>query len=79
MSDLFLLSERQLARLAHFFQVSGEQFGNMLYNSQPLPTLNRRQTAGAARSARDRREKQSFAVAIKKSTMSKEEKKEWLA
>jgi transcriptional regulator with XRE-family HTH domain len=77
--ELVSLSERQLARLAHFFQVSGEQFGNMLYNSQPLPTLNRRQTAGAARSARDRREKQSFAVAIKKSTMSKEEKKEWLA
>jgi len=77
--ELVSLSERQLARLAHFFQVSGEQFGNMLNNSQPLPTLNRRQTAGAARSARDRREKQSFAVAIKKSTMSKEEKKEWLA
>jgi transcriptional regulator with XRE-family HTH domain len=77
--ELVSLSERQLARLAHFFQVSGEQFGHMLNNSQPLPTLNRRQTASAARSATDRREKQSFAVAIKKSTMSKEEKNEWLA
>ncbi len=77
--ELVSLSERQLARLAHFFQVSAEQFGIMLKNSQPLPTLNRRQTARAARSTTDQREKQSFAEAIKKSTMSKEEKKEWLA
>ena len=77
--ELVSLSERQLARLAHFFQVSAEQFGGMLSNSQPLPTLDRRQTARAARSTPDRREKQSFADALKKSTMSKEEKKEWLA
>ncbi len=77
--ELVSLSERQLARLAHFFQVSAEQFANMLKNSQPLPTLDRRQTARAAQSSTDQREKQSFAEAIKKSTMSKEEKKEWLA
>lgn len=77
--ELMSLSERQLARLAHFFQVSAEQFSGMLNNSQPLPTLNRRQTALAARSTPDKREKQSFAEALKKSTMSKEEKKEWLA
>ncbi|HET7638194.1 MAG TPA: helix-turn-helix transcriptional regulator, partial [Ktedonobacteraceae bacterium] len=35
--ELFSLSERQLSRLAHFFQVSAEQFGSMLNNSQPLP------------------------------------------
>jgi transcriptional regulator with XRE-family HTH domain len=77
--ELFSLSERQLARLAHFFQVSAEQFGSLLSNSQPLPSLDRRQTAQAARRTSDRRKKQSFDEAIKKSTMSKEEKKEWLA
>lgn len=77
--ELFSLSERQLARLAHFFQVSADQFGSMLNNSQPLPALDRRQTAQAARRTSDRRKKQSFDEAIKKSTMSKEQKKEWLA
>jgi transcriptional regulator with XRE-family HTH domain len=76
--ELVSLSERQLARLAHFFQISAEQFSTMLSNSQPLPTLDRRQTAQAARSTPAKREKQSFAEALKKSTMSKEEKKEWL-
>jgi transcriptional regulator with XRE-family HTH domain len=77
--ELVSLSERQLARLAHFFQVSAEQFGNMLNNSQPIYIQDRRQTARAARSTPDRRKKQSFSEAIEKSTMSKEEKKEWLA
>jgi transcriptional regulator with XRE-family HTH domain len=77
--ELVSLSERQLARLAHFFQVSAEQFGNMLNNSQPIYIQDRRQTARAARSSPDRRKKQSFSEAIEKSTMSKEEKKEWLA
>lgn len=76
--ELVSLSERQLARLAHFFQVSAEQFGNMLSNSQPVLTLDRRQTAQAARSTSNIRKKQSFSEAIKKSTMLKEEKKEWL-
>jgi transcriptional regulator with XRE-family HTH domain len=76
--ELVSLSERQLVRLAHFFHVSAEQFGNMLNSSQPVPTLDRRQTAQAARNTPDRQRKQSFTEAIKKSTMSKEEKKEWL-
>jgi transcriptional regulator with XRE-family HTH domain len=77
--ELVSLSERQLTRLANFFQISAEQFGNMLNSSQPVLTINRRQTAQAARSTPVRRKKQSFAEAIEKSTMSEEEKQEWLA
>jgi transcriptional regulator with XRE-family HTH domain len=77
--ELVSLSERQLARLANFFQISAEQFGNMLNSSQPVLTINRRQTAQAARSTPVRRKKQSFAEAIEKSTMSEEEKQGWLA
>jgi transcriptional regulator with XRE-family HTH domain len=76
--ELVSLSERQLARLANFFQVSAEQFGNMLNSSQPVFTINRRQTPQAAQSTPVRK-KQSFAEAIEKSTMSEEEKQEWLA
>ena len=76
--ELVSLSERQLARLAHFFQVSAEQFGTLLNNSQPAYTLNRRQTAQAARSMQNVK-KQSFAEAIEKSSMSKDEKQAWLA
>jgi hypothetical protein len=72
------LSERQLERLTNFFHVGAEQFGTMLNNSQPLPTLDRRQTAQAARNALGQQKKQSFAEAVKKSTMSREEKKDWL-
>ncbi len=72
------LSERQLERLAHFFHVGVEQFGTMLNNSQPIPTLDRRQTAQAARNTFGQQKKQSFAEAVKKSTMTKEEKKDWL-
>ncbi len=77
--ELLSLSERQLARLAHFFQVSAEQFSNLLNTSQPAFTLDRRQTAQAARSSQISQKRQSFAEAIEKSTMSKEEKQEWLA
>ena len=76
--ELVSLSERQLVRLADFFHVGVEQFGNMLNNSQPIPTLDRRQTAQAALNTLNKQKKQSFAEAVKKSTMSKEEKKEWL-
>ena len=72
------LSERQLERLTNFFHVGAEQFGSMLNNSQPVSTLDRRQTARAARSTLSQQKKQSFADAVKKSSMSKEEKKEWL-
>lgn len=76
--ELVSLSERQLERLANFFHVGVEQFGAMLTNSQPVPTLDRRQTAKAARNTLSQQKKQSFAEAVKKSTMSREEKKEWL-
>jgi transcriptional regulator with XRE-family HTH domain len=76
--ELISLSQRQLERLAHFFQVSTEQFGLILNNSQPLVTLDRRQTGSAARSSRQGSKKQSFAEAIEKSTMTAEEKRLWL-
>ena len=76
--ELVSLSEKQLARLADFFQLSSEQFGRLLNNSQPAFTLNRRQTGQAARQEQQSPKKQSFAEAIEKSTMSKEEKRYWL-
>ena len=76
--ELVSLSERQLERLASFFHVGAEQFGTMLNNSQPIPTLDRRQTAQGARNTLSQQKKQSFAEAVKKSTMSREEKKDWL-
>jgi len=76
--ELVSLSERQLERLANFFHVGVEQFGTMLNNSQPIPTLDRRQTAQAARNTLNQQKKQSFDEAVKRSTMSREEKKEWL-
>jgi len=75
--ELVSLSERQLERLAAFFRVSGEQFGMMLNNSQPTLALNRRQTGEAARSKEQGPKKQSFAEALEKSTMTKEEKRYW--
>ena len=76
--ELVSLSEHQLERLARFFQVTAQQFGTMLNNSQPALTLNRRQTGNAARSEQQSPQKQTFAEAIEKSTMSKEEKRSWL-
>lgn len=76
--DLLSLSERQLGRLAQFFHVSTEEFGALLQNSAPVATLNRRQTAQAAReSEQQASRKQSFAEALEKSSMTKAEKKEW--
>jgi len=76
--ELVSLSERQLERLANFFHVGAEQFGTLLNNSQPVPTIDRRQTAQAARNTLGQQKKQRFAEAVKKSSMSREEKKEWL-
>lgn len=76
--ELVSLSEHQLERLARFFHVTAQQFGTMLNNSQPALTLNRRQTGNAARSEQQSPQKQTFAEAIEKSTMSKEEKRSWL-
>jgi transcriptional regulator with XRE-family HTH domain len=76
--ELASLSQRQLERLASFFQVGTEQFGTLLTNSQPALTLNRRQTNEAARQQEKQgQKKQSFAEAIEKSSMTKQEKKFW--
>jgi len=76
--ELLSLSESQLARLASFFQVSIEQFGAMLNNSQSVFTLNRCQTSIAACSKQQSPKKQSFVEAIEKSVMTREEKRYWL-
>lgn len=76
--ELVSLSERQLERLASFFDVSAEQFSLILNNSQPQMTINRRQISTAARSEQQGPKKQTFAEALEKSAMSKEEKKLWL-
>lgn len=75
--ELGSLGERQLTRLAAFFQVTGEQFGAMLNQSQPALAINRRQTAAAA-SKKQSAARQSFAEALEKSTMSAEDKQTWL-
>lgn len=71
------LGERQLIRLATFFKVSGAQFGALLDQSQPSLVINRRQTVAAA-SKKQHADKQSFAEALAKSSMSAKEKEEWL-
>lgn len=76
--ELVSLSERQLERLASFFEVSAEQFGLILNNSQPQITINRRQNSTAARKEQQSPRKQTFAEALEKSGMSKDEKKLWL-
>ena len=76
--ELVSLSEHQLERFAHFFQVNTAQFSDMFNNSQPAITMNRRQTSAAARSQQQSPRKQSFAEAIQHSTMSKDEKRSWL-
>lgn len=75
--ELVSLSQRQLQHLAQFFHVSVEQFSTLLNHSQPAFTLNRRQTREAADKDQGSR-KQSFADAINRSTMSKEDKHLWL-
>ena len=72
------LSQRQVERVAQFFQISVEQFGSLLNNSQPAVSLNRRQTREAARNEQQGPQKQTFAEAIARSTMSKEDKQFWL-
>ncbi len=76
--ELASLGERQLGRLASFFQITGEQFGTLLNGSQPAFTLNRRQTAEAARREQQAPARQSFAEALEKSTMAPEDKQAWL-
>ena len=75
--ELASLSQRRFHRLAEFFQVSIEQFSTLLGHSQPTFIVNRRQTREAADKEQGPR-KQSFADAINRSTMSKEDKELWL-
>ncbi len=75
--ELTSLGEHQLQRLATYFQISGDQFAAMLTSSQPAFTLNRRQTAAAAKKTEQSVSKQSFAEALAKSTMSPEDKQVW--
>jgi transcriptional regulator with XRE-family HTH domain len=76
--DAASLSERQLERLARYFQVTLEQFGTLLINSQPAFVLDRRQSAQAARSKQQGPARQSFAEALAKSAMGAEEKRLWM-
>lgn len=75
--ELASLTQKQLTRLADFFNVSAAQFGTLLTNSQPSLTMNRRQTASAARQDQQHMKPQSFAEAIERSAMTKEEKRLW--
>ena len=75
--DLLSLSQQQLARLSQFFQISIEQFGNLLNNSQPAVNFNRRQTGPGTTRAQHGPQKQSLTEAIARSTMTKEEKAFW--
>lgn len=76
--ELVSLSQRQVERIATFFQIGFDQFGALLDASQPTVTLNRRQTREAAREVKQSPQKQSFAEAVARSTMSKEDKQFWL-
>jgi transcriptional regulator with XRE-family HTH domain len=76
--EMVSLSQHQLERLAHFFQISIEQFGDLLNSSQPTVSMNRRQTRNASRNQRQGPQKQSFMEAIERSAMSKEDKDFWL-
>lgn len=80
--QLASLSERQLDRLAQFFQVSVEQFSTLLGSSQPTvtPTMYRRtsQAARKSKSGSKAMRQETFADAIAHSDMSKEDRKFWL-
>ena len=76
--ELVSLSNRQLERLAQFFQVSVDQFSQLLTGSQPSISINRRQTQQGAASEQQGPGKQTFEEAIARSTMAKEDKQFWL-
>jgi hypothetical protein len=76
--DYSSIGKLQLERLARFFQISAEQFENLLANSRPTLSLNRRQTLPASLQSQQSPKKQSLAEAIHRSTMSAEERRAWL-
>jgi transcriptional regulator with XRE-family HTH domain len=74
------LSQRQLERLAQFFQVSAEQFASLLENSHQPLAVYRRQTRQAARAMNRSQQtpRESFADVVKQSDMSEEDQRFWL-
>jgi transcriptional regulator with XRE-family HTH domain len=76
--ELSSLTQKQLERLAQFFQVSMAEFSTLLTNSQPTISLNRRQTHEGARKTQQGPQKQSFADAIARSTMTQDDRQYWL-
>jgi transcriptional regulator with XRE-family HTH domain len=77
--ELTSLTQRQLERLAQFFQVNIDEFSNLLTNSQPTLSFNRRQTQEGARKTHQGPQKQAFNEAIARSNMSKEDRQYWLS
>jgi len=77
--ELSSLTQRQLDRFAQALQVSIDQFCNSLTNSQPEISFNRRQTRSAANNEQQGPQKQSFAEAIDRSSMSAKDKQYWLS
>jgi transcriptional regulator with XRE-family HTH domain len=75
--ELVSLSRHQIERLALFFEVSIDQFSELLHSSQPALTLNRRQTKEAALQPQGP-QKQSFSEAVERSTMTQEDRQFWL-
>ena len=75
--ELASLSRQQVERLAQFFHISIEQFGTLLNGSQPATTLNYRQTPEAA-GKQQGPQRQTFADALARSTMSARDKTFWL-
>jgi len=75
--ELASLSQRHLERLAQFFQIRVDQFSSLLTSSQPAISMDRRQSREASRHEQQGPQKQSFAEAIARSTMSKEERSYW--
>jgi transcriptional regulator with XRE-family HTH domain len=72
------LSQRQLERLAQFFQLSVEQFTSLLSNSRPVAPIYRRQTRQGARHMQQASIIESFADAVMGSDMPEEDKRFWL-
>lgn len=75
--ELTSLTQRQLERLAQFFQVSIDQFGSLLNSSQPAVSMNRRQSQAGAKKEQGP-QKQSFTDALSRSTMSAEDRRYWI-
>lgn len=73
------LSQRQLDRLAHFFQVSVEQFSTLLSDGQAATSMSMlRRQKPAGKGGQQEPVAKTIEEAILHSRMSKEDKKYWL-